>query len=131
MAEALIYVLLEQLASVVYQHTNEAVKLVLNADQDVKSFSSNLKTIQAVLEDAEKKQVMEAKVADWLEKIKDVSYEMDDVLDEWNTELLKQQVKEEADTKKKELNEKLTSIAADRELYSFHHSAIVGLMINN
>ncbi|PRQ20565.1 putative P-loop containing nucleoside triphosphate hydrolase, leucine-rich repeat domain, L [Rosa chinensis] len=163
MAEALISVLLEQLASVVYQHTNEVVKLVLNADKDVKSFSSNLKAIQAVLEDAEKKQVTEVSVGDWLEKLKDVSYEMDDVLDEWNTELLRQQVEEkqvvEGDnalvTKKKvcfpmpsgcfcfgqvnkaihhhniarrikELNEKLTLIAAEKAMYGFHQSTIGG-----
>ncbi|PRQ20145.1 putative P-loop containing nucleoside triphosphate hydrolase [Rosa chinensis] len=68
--------------------------LVLNVEEDVHSFSSRLNAIQAVLEDAEKKQVTEAKLRDWLEKLKDVSYEMHDVLDEWNTEILKQQVEE-------------------------------------
>ncbi|XP_062026804.1 disease resistance protein RGA2-like [Rosa rugosa] len=94
MAEALISTLVEKLASAVYEYTTEEVKLVLNADKDVKSFSSKLKAIQAVLEDAEKKQVTEASVGDWLEKLKDVSYEMDDVLDEWNTEILRKQVEE-------------------------------------
>ncbi|XP_062009722.1 disease resistance protein RGA2-like [Rosa rugosa] len=159
MADALISVLLEQLASVVYQHTNQAVKLVLNAEKDVKSFSSKLKAIQAVLEDAEKKQLTDARVEDWLEKLKDVSYEMDDLLDEWNTEILRRQVEEKQEkegenapvTKKKvcfpmssacfcfgqanevihrhkiarrigELNEKLTLIAAEREMYGFHQS---------
>ncbi|PRQ20446.1 putative P-loop containing nucleoside triphosphate hydrolase, leucine-rich repeat domain, L [Rosa chinensis] len=163
MADALISVLLEQLASVVYKHTNAAVKLVLDAEKDVKSFSSKLKAIQAVLEDAEKKQVTEASVEDWLKKLKDVSYEMDDVLDEWNTELLRQQVEEKQEvegdnalvTKKKvcfpmlsgcfcfgqvnkvihhhniakrinELNERLTLIAAEREMYGFHQSTIGG-----
>ncbi|KAM5574885.1 hypothetical protein ABKV19_014037 [Rosa sericea] len=163
MADALISVLLEQLASVVYKHTNAAVKLVLDAEKDVKSFSSKLKAIQAVLEDAEKKQVTEASVGDWLKKLKDVSYEMDDVLDEWNTELLRQQVEEKQEvegdnalvTKKKvcfpmpsgcfcfgqvnkvihhhniakrikELNERLTLIAAEREMYGFHQSTIGG-----
>jgi hypothetical protein len=45
-----------------------------------------------VLEDAEKQQVKEASVRDWLDQLKDVSYEMDEVLDEWNTEILKQEV---------------------------------------
>ncbi|XP_004301486.1 PREDICTED: putative disease resistance protein RGA4-like [Fragaria vesca subsp. vesca] len=93
MADALISMLLEQLTSVVYNYTKEAVKLVLNAEKDVKSFSSKLKAIQTVLEDAEKKKVM----AEWLEKLKDVAYEMDNVLDEWNTELLRQQVEEKQD----------------------------------
>ncbi|KAM5581087.1 hypothetical protein ABKV19_010353 [Rosa sericea] len=159
MADALISVLLEQLASVVYQHTNQAVKLVLNAEKDVSSFSSKLKAIQAVLEDAEKKQVTDPRVEDWLEKLKDVTYEMDDVLDEWNTVILRRQVEEKQEkegenalvTKKKvcfpmssvcfcfgqankvihrhniarrieELNEKLTLIAAEREMYGFHQS---------
>ncbi|XP_062027549.1 disease resistance protein RGA2-like [Rosa rugosa] len=163
MADALISVLLEQLASVVYKHTNAAVKLVLDAEKDVKSFSSKLKAIQAVLEDAEKKQVTEASVEDWLKKLKDVSYEMDNVLDEWNTELLRQQVEEKQEvevdnalvTKKKvcfpmpsgcfcfgkvnkvihrhniakrikELNERLTLIAAEREMFGFHQTTIGG-----
>ncbi|KAK9929850.1 hypothetical protein M0R45_026926 [Rubus argutus] len=151
MADALISVLLEQLTSVVYEHTKEAVTLVLNAEKDVKSFSSKLKDIQAVLEDAEKKQVTDARVDRWLEKLKNVSYEMDDVLDEWNTEILRQQVEEEGENAKKvcfpipsdcfcfgqvnkaihhhniarrikELNEKLTLIAAEKEMYDFHQS---------
>ncbi|XP_062026833.1 disease resistance protein RGA2-like [Rosa rugosa] len=153
MAEALISVVLEQLASIVFEHTKQAVTLVLNAEEDVHSFRSNLEAIQAVLEDAEKKQVTEARVRIWLQKLKDVSYEMDDVLDEWNTEILKQQV-EEGNKKKvcfpmpsgcfcfgqvnkvihhhniarmiKQLNEKLTSIAAEKAMYGFHPSAIGG-----
>ncbi|PRQ56753.1 putative P-loop containing nucleoside triphosphate hydrolase, leucine-rich repeat domain, L [Rosa chinensis] len=94
MADALIAELLKQLASVVFEYPKQAVTLVLNAEEDVHSFSSNLKAIQAVLEDAEKKQLKEARVRDWLQKLKDVSYEMVDVLDEWNTEILKQQVEQ-------------------------------------
>ena len=38
-----------------------------------------------MLDDAEKKQLKENAVKLWLEKLKDTFYEMDDVLDEWNT----------------------------------------------
>ncbi|RXH91698.1 hypothetical protein DVH24_020721 [Malus domestica] len=62
MAEALIYVLLEKLASVTYQYVEEEVKLVLNAEKDVQEFEANLKAIGAVLEDAELGQVREASV---------------------------------------------------------------------
>ncbi|XP_070682838.1 putative disease resistance protein RGA3 [Malus domestica] len=95
MAEALISVLLEQLASVTYQHVEQEVKLVLNAKKDVDAFAANLEAIGAVLEDAEQRQVKEASVRNWLEKLKDVSYKMDNVLDEWKTEILKQQVENE------------------------------------
>ncbi|KAK9929331.1 hypothetical protein M0R45_026433 [Rubus argutus] len=92
MAEALINFLIQQLGSLACEHTKQAVTLVLNAKKDVKKFSHSLKAIQAVLEDAEKQQVKEARVRDWLDQLKDVSYEMDEALDEWNTEILKQEV---------------------------------------
>ncbi|TQD78501.1 hypothetical protein C1H46_035930 [Malus baccata] len=95
MAEALISVLLEQLASVTYQHVGQEVKLVLNAEKDVQEFEANLKVIGAVLEDAELRQVRDANVRNWLEQLKDVSYKMDNVVDEWKTEILKQQVEKQ------------------------------------
>nr|XP_028962141.1 putative disease resistance protein RGA3 [Malus domestica] len=95
MAEALISVLLEQLASVTYQHVGEEVKLVLNAEKDVQEFEAKLKVIGAVLEDAELRQVRDANVRNWLEQLKDVSHKMDNVLDEWNTEILKQQIEKQ------------------------------------
>ncbi|KAM2913771.1 hypothetical protein COP2_044387 [Malus domestica] len=95
MAEALISMLLEQLASVTYQHVEQEVKLVLNAKKDVDAFAANLDAICAVLEDAEQRQVKEASVRNWLEKLKDVSYKMDNVLDEWKTEILKHHVEKQ------------------------------------
>ncbi|XP_048436170.1 putative disease resistance protein RGA3 [Pyrus x bretschneideri] len=95
MAEALISVLLEQLASVTFQYVGEELKLVLNAEKDVQEFEAKLKVIGAVLEDAELRQVKEASVRNWLEQLKDVSYKMDNVLDEWKTEILRQQVEKQ------------------------------------
>ncbi|KAK9930006.1 hypothetical protein M0R45_027066 [Rubus argutus] len=95
MAEALISLLVEQLGSVVYHHTDRGVKLVLNAEKDVEKFSRTLKQIQYVLQDAEKKQVSDPSVRDWLDQLKDVSYKMNDVLDAWNTEIGKRQASDE------------------------------------
>ncbi|CAN6583384.1 unnamed protein product [Malus baccata var. baccata] len=95
MAEALISVLLKQLAEVTYQHVGQEVNLVLNAEKDVKEFEAKLKAISAVLEDAELRQVKEASVRNWLEELTEVSYKMDNVLDEWNTEILKQEVEKQ------------------------------------
>ncbi|XP_062029641.1 putative disease resistance protein RGA3 isoform X2 [Rosa rugosa] len=157
MAEALINLLLEQLVTVAFDHTKEAVTLVFNARTEVEKFSSNLEAIQAVLKDAEKQQVEKASVRIWLDRLNDVSYEMVDVVDEWNTEILKQKAKGVASEKKKtfkkvcfsipsncfcfgqvnkashlykiateikELNEKLTSIAAQKKDFQFHESSI-------
>ncbi|PRQ20504.1 putative P-loop containing nucleoside triphosphate hydrolase, leucine-rich repeat domain, L [Rosa chinensis] len=158
MAElALVNLLLKELFTVAFDQTKEAVTLVLTAKAEVEKFSSNLKAIQAVLQDAEKQQVEKASVRNWLDQLNDVSYEMVDVLDEWNTEILKQKAKGVATEKKKtfkkvcfcipsncfcfgqvnkashlykiateikDLNEKLTSIAAQKNDFEFHESSI-------
>ncbi|KAK2654742.1 hypothetical protein Ddye_014598 [Dipteronia dyeriana] len=54
--------------------------------------TSNFRAIQAVLVDAEQRQIKDKVVADWLDKLKDASYDVDDVLDEWNTAILKLQI---------------------------------------
>lgn len=89
MAEAIVSVVLEQLATVVGRHIQHEVKLVVGADDEVRNLTSNFQTIQAVLADAEQRQVTDAAVGVWLEKLKDVSYDMDDVLDKWNTVILR------------------------------------------
>lgn len=65
-------------------------KLFLNVKKEVEDFTSNLHDIQAAPEDAEQRQVKEASVRNWLDKLKQIPYEMGDVLDEWNNEILKQ-----------------------------------------
>nr|XP_028962705.1 putative disease resistance protein RGA3 [Malus domestica] len=112
MAEALISVLLQNLASVTYQYGEEEVKLVLNAEKDVQEFEAKLKAIRAVLADAELRQVKEASVRNWLEGLTEVSYKMDDVLDEWNTEILKQQIE------KQEENGGSTSLVTEKKMKS-------------
>ncbi|KAK9923347.1 hypothetical protein M0R45_031771 [Rubus argutus] len=95
MADALISFLIEQLASTAFEQMKENVRLVLDVEKEVDQFTQSLKTIQAVLKDAENRRVEEAVVQDWLDKLKGVSYEMDNVLDEWNTQALKQQIKKQ------------------------------------
>ncbi|PRQ20763.1 putative P-loop containing nucleoside triphosphate hydrolase, leucine-rich repeat domain, L [Rosa chinensis] len=95
MAEALVNLLVEKLGSVVYHHTSEGVKLVLKAKKEVDKFRSTLKLIQNVLHDAEKKQVEDPAVRDWLDQLKDLTYKMDDVLDAWNTEIGKREAEKQ------------------------------------
>lgn len=92
MAEALVSFLEEQLGSIAYQQVEQKVRLVVNVKKEVATLTLNLEAIQAVLEDAERRQVKEATVRRWLSDLKEVSCEIDDVLDEWSTEILKQQI---------------------------------------
>ncbi|KAK9919687.1 hypothetical protein M0R45_028269 [Rubus argutus] len=95
MAEALISVLLEQLASFINQQVQQQVKLIVDVNKEVAKLTHRFRAIEAVLKDAEERQVKEASVRFWLDSLKDVSYEVEDVLDEWNTEILRVQLEKQ------------------------------------
>ncbi|XP_048444100.1 putative disease resistance protein RGA3 [Pyrus x bretschneideri] len=95
MADAIISMLLDRLSSTIYEYIDGEVKLVLDAKKDVEEFAGNLRAIQAVLEDAEQRQVKDGSVRIWLDQLKDISLQMVDVLDEWNTDMLRQQVEKQ------------------------------------
>ncbi|KAG5234435.1 disease resistance protein [Salix suchowensis] len=88
MAEPLISLLLERFTTVLFQQVQEEVSLVGDVKKQAHKLKSNLIDIQSVLEDAERKQVKERAVRVWLDKLKDVCYDMDDVLDEWSYAIL-------------------------------------------
>ncbi|XP_057513356.1 putative disease resistance RPP13-like protein 1 [Actinidia eriantha] len=52
-----------------------------------------LKEIEAVLADAEEKQITESLIQTWLEDLEDLAYDLDDVLDEIATEALRRKLK--------------------------------------
>ncbi|XP_044480555.1 putative disease resistance protein RGA4 [Mangifera indica] len=93
MAEATVSFALEQLGSILFRKTSgfiiKLVCLVGDVEKEVDKLTHNLRAIQAVLVDAEQKQMKEEAVRVWLYRLKDVCYEVDDVLDEWNTAILK------------------------------------------
>jgi signal recognition particle GTPase len=64
------------------------VNLVGGEQKQVDKLKRNLLAIQSVLEDADRKQVKDKAVRDWLDKLKDVSYDIDDVLDEWSSAIV-------------------------------------------
>ncbi|XP_010931585.1 putative disease resistance protein RGA3 [Elaeis guineensis] len=57
--------------------------------EEVENLSSTLSTIQAVLEDAEEKQLKDRSVRSWLAKLKDAAYDVDDLLDNYAAENLR------------------------------------------
>ncbi|XP_022774292.1 putative disease resistance protein RGA1 [Durio zibethinus] len=95
MAEALVSSILEQLTAITIENARQELKLV--TDADVENLESNFKAIRDAVEDAEEKQIVEKNVKGWLDKLKEVSYDMEDVLDEWRTALSKLQTDPELD----------------------------------
>ena len=59
MVDAIISHLLQQLTTMAAEETKEQVRLVTGVGKEVKKLSRNLQAIQAVLHDAEKRQVKE------------------------------------------------------------------------
>ncbi|KAL9459566.1 hypothetical protein AB3S75_002882 [Citrus x aurantiifolia] len=92
MVDAIVSPLLEQLISISYEEAKQQVRLVAGVGKQVKKLTSNLRAIQAVLNDAEQRQVKEGSVRLWLDELKEASYDMEDVLDEWTTARLKLQI---------------------------------------
>ncbi|KAK9214434.1 hypothetical protein WN944_006426 [Citrus x changshan-huyou] len=93
MVDAIVSSLLEQLISVAADKVKQQVRLVTGVREEVKKLTSNLQAIRAVLEDAEQRQMQQDKaVTFWLDQLKDASYDMEDVLDEWVFARLKLQI---------------------------------------
>jgi Leucine-rich repeat (LRR) protein len=79
---------IEKLGSLAYEEICSAWGI----SNDLKSLELTMSTIQAVLLDAEEKQVKNRGLTVWLEQLKDVFYDVVDVLDEFECEALRRQV---------------------------------------
>ena len=53
--------------------------------KEVETLATKFEDVRAVLADAENRQLREDGVKRWMSKLKDISHDMDDVLDEWCT----------------------------------------------
>ncbi|PHU28844.1 Disease resistance protein RGA2 [Capsicum chinense] len=127
MAEAFLQVLLNKLTFFIQGELG----LVLGFEKEFKNFSSMFSMIQAVLEDAQEKQLKYRAIKNWLQKLNVAAYEVDDILDECKTEAArsKQAVlgrlhprtitfRYKVGKRMKELMEKLDAIAEERR--NFH-----------
>ncbi|OMO66297.1 NB-ARC domain-containing protein [Corchorus olitorius] len=92
MADAIVSAVLQQLLTIVDREAEQEVRLVVGVKKEVEKMRTTFQTIQAVLVDAEKRQFKEEAVRVWLGKLKHIYYDIDDVLDEWNTAILKSQI---------------------------------------
>ncbi|KAL2463359.1 putative disease resistance RPP13-like protein 1 [Forsythia ovata] len=87
MVDATINMVVKRLAPIIEKRVRDEVNLVLSSAKEAANLASKLKRIQQLLEAAERKGVIDPQVKAWLEKIEDVAYEMDDVLDEWEMKI--------------------------------------------
>ena len=64
---------------------------------ELKKWETKLSDIRKVLNDAEEKQITEQSVKAWLGELRDLAYDMEDVLEEYGYEALRRKVMSEAD----------------------------------
>ncbi|XP_027171498.1 putative disease resistance protein RGA3 [Coffea eugenioides] len=89
MAELFVPKIIDELGDVVVNQLGEKINLVMGVEEEVANIKRKLETIQNALHDAERRRQKEKPVAKWLEELEDITYEMDDVLDEWNIKIQK------------------------------------------
>ena len=95
MADALLSAFVNQLATVIREMIQHEIKLVKGVDNQLENLKKNLAAIKVVLKDAEKRQWRDEGVKLWMDELKEVSYDMDEVLDEWSTAILQSEIEKE------------------------------------
>ncbi|XP_022723730.1 putative disease resistance protein RGA3 isoform X3 [Durio zibethinus] len=97
MAKSIVSAVVEKLGSLmmVPEEIKHNVGVALALEEEIQKMTTHFQDIHSVLQDAESKQIQDFNVRNWLKKLKDVAYDVDDVLDEWNTAKLKSQLEKE------------------------------------
>ncbi|XP_059450859.1 putative disease resistance protein RGA3 [Corylus avellana] len=92
MAEAILFDTAASIGKSLGPLALQEIGLLWGFKDELQKLENTVSTIQAVLLDAEEQQSQNHAVKDWLEKLKDAMYEADDLLDDYSTQLLRQQV---------------------------------------
>ncbi|KAI3997201.1 hypothetical protein MKX01_009045 [Papaver californicum] len=126
MAEILVSALSEALIAKLVAIASDRISLDWGVRDEMSTLKRTLRNIQAVLTDAERQQVEKDTVKCWLENLKEVAYEAEDLLDEFEYEALAHrreiEVCKQADKmayKIKELSKMLDQVSKDKDEFSF------------
>ena len=99
MAEVVISAVVKQLVSLALDQITGEVSLLTGVQEKVENLKRNLRSIGAVIQDAENKRWSNSSDSEsvkvWLETLEDDSQEMANMLDKWNSTLLKSKIERE------------------------------------
>ncbi|KAF3952401.1 hypothetical protein CMV_022034 [Castanea mollissima] len=88
--------LVKDVGSIVFQVAKQEINLLVGVDEEVQKLQGTLGRIKAILDDAEERHHIKLRTEKlWLEKLQNQYYEMDDVLDRWNTERIRAKIEKE------------------------------------
>lgn len=142
MAEILVSVVAETLIGKLISTESNEISLVWGVKDGIKRLQKTLTSIHAVLTDAEKQQVEKETVKLWLDNLKDMVYEAEDILEEFEYRAHKQEIQVRKQDKVRNffsrsnplgfnhkmahkiklLNQKLDQVSEDKEKFSFNKS---------
>ncbi|KAK9138512.1 hypothetical protein Sjap_009106 [Stephania japonica] len=92
MGEDLIVHGAEEIVSRLISFAFDEIGLLVGVKRDAQSLQASLNSIHATLQDAEEKQVKEKPIRVWLEELKQVAYDVEDVFDEIAYEQLRRSI---------------------------------------
>ncbi|KAF2319611.1 hypothetical protein GH714_017572 [Hevea brasiliensis] len=92
MAEWVLFTVADGILSKLVSLAFQEIGLWWGLQDELDKLKNTISRIRAVLLDAEKKQTMNEQVKDWFGKLKEVVYDVDDLLDEITTEALRRRV---------------------------------------
>ncbi|GMJ12895.1 hypothetical protein like AT3G14470 [Hibiscus trionum] len=140
MADAIVSALFSTILNNLDSLFREEVRLAGSLKTELESLQSTLTTIQAVLHDAEQKQWKSEAIKNWLRKLQQAAYDLEDVLDDFHSEASGSGFRSKVSTffslqnpllfrssmarRVKTAREKVDAIAAER--IKFHLEADVG-----
>ncbi|KAL7090246.1 hypothetical protein ACP275_12G028500 [Erythranthe tilingii] len=115
MADGVVSAVVETVLGVLSSSTLQEISLYLGLTDDLNNLESTFSTIQLVLKDAEIKQMKSEAIQNWLWKLKNASYDAEDVLDRIATEGLRRKADAERGT-----HYRLKSFLSSRNPLLFH-----------
>ncbi|KAL0423961.1 UNVERIFIED_CONTAM: Disease resistance protein RGA2 [Sesamum radiatum] len=95
--DSAVQVLVEKLTAV----ASEEISLILGVKEELASLKDSFTKIQAFLNDASKRQVEEEAAKLWLKDLESIAYEADNLLDEFNYEIVRRKVEIKNQMKRK------------------------------
>ncbi|KAF7844260.1 putative disease resistance protein RGA1 [Senna tora] len=141
-AEALLGVVLENLSS----FARDEFATFWGVNGEIQRLTNSLKLIQAVIVDAEQKEITEESINIWLQKLKDAAHVLDDILDEYSIRSLPHnsgsssqahrfslssikpnniRFRYHIDKRLKEITQRLDQIAKERKDYDFVEREVI------